>query len=74
MSVVRLVPNEIGTNFRLDADATLEAMKGKPISRLLIIADFADGSMELESNCNSGEALFLLARAHHHVVFGADDD
>lgn len=74
MSVVRLVPNEIGANFRLDADATLDAMKGKPISRLFIIADFEDGSMEIESNCNSGEALFLLERARYHVVFGADDD
>lgn len=72
MSVVRLVPNEIGTNFRLDADATLESMKGKPISRLFIIADFEDGSMEIESNCNAGEALFLIERARHHVVFGDD--
>ena len=74
MSVVRLVPNEIGAGFRLDTDACFENMKGKPISRLLIIADFADGSLELESNCNSGEALFLLARAQHHVVFGGNDD
>ena len=72
MSVVRLVPNEIGTNFRLDADATLESMKGKPISRLFIIADFEDGSMEIESNCNPGGAPFLLARAQHHVVFGGE--
>jgi len=72
MTVVRLVPNELGSSFRLDADATLESMKGKPISRLFIIADFEDGSMEIESNCNAGEALFLIERARHHVVFGDD--
>lgn len=73
MTVVRLIPQEMGANFRLDADTALESMKGKPISRLLIIADFADGSLEIESNCNSGEALFLIERARHRVVFGDDE-
>jgi hypothetical protein len=68
--VVTLVPKEMGADFRLDTDAALERMKGKTFSRLLVIGDFEDGSMEIESNCNSGEALFLIERAKHHIVFG----
>lgn len=71
--IVHLVPKELGDAFRLDSDAALESMKGKDISRLLIIADFEDGAMEIECNCNSGEALFLIERARHHIVFGGDE-
>lgn len=72
MTVVRLVPSEMGSSFRLDADATLEAMKGKPIVSLLILAELEDGGFEIGSNCNSGEALFLVERARHCIVFGDD--
>ena len=68
--IVHLVPKEMGADFRLDVDATLERMKGKGFSKLLVIADCEDGSMEIESNCNAGEALFLIERAKHHIVFG----
>jgi hypothetical protein len=70
MSVVRLVPSEMGSSFRLDADATLDAMKGKPIVSLFIVAELEDGGLEIGSNCNSGEALFLIERARHCIVFG----
>jgi hypothetical protein len=71
--VVQLVPKELGDGFHFDADQTLEAMKGKGFSRLLIIGQQEDDSLEIESNCNSGEALFLMKRAEHHIVFGADE-
>lgn len=71
--IVQLVPKEMGSAFRLDPDTILEGMKGKPISGLLVIADMEDGSLEIESNCNSGEALFLLEKAKHHIVFGDDE-
>ena len=70
MSVVRLVPNEMAASIRFDPDDTLEAMKGKPITRLVVLSECEDGSLELETNCNSGEALFLIERARHLVVFG----
>ena len=71
--VVRLVPQEISAGFRFDSDAALERMKGKTYSRLLIIGDFEDGSRAIEGNCNSGEALVLMERAKHDIVFGDDE-
>lgn len=68
--IVQLIPKEVGDNFRFDADMSLEKMKGKEIASLLIIAEMADDSFEIEGNCNSGEALFLIERAKHHIVFG----
>lgn len=71
--VLRLVPQEISADFRFDADVILENMKGKAYSRLLIIGDFEDGSRAIEGNCNAGEALFLMERAKHDLIFGDDE-
>ena len=71
--VVKLVPQEIGAGFRLDSDVILENMKGKTYSRLLIIGEMEDGSREIQGNCNSGEALFLMELAKHDMVFGDEE-
>lgn len=71
--VVQLVPQQVSADFRFDADTTLEKMKGKSISSLLIIADTEEGRLEIEGNCNAGEALVLMERARHDIVFGDDE-
>ena len=70
--IVQLVPNEVSADFRFDVDTTLEKMKGKAITSLLIIAETEDG-LEIEGNCNAGEALVLMERARHDIVFGDDE-
>lgn len=72
-TITRLVPSEIGAAHCFDSDAVLEKMKGKTYDRLVIIGDFADGSRVIESNCNSVEALFLIERAKHDIIFGEDE-
>jgi len=74
MSVVRLVPPAIKDGVHFDPDVSLESMKGRPIVRLLIIADYDDGTFDVEGNCSAGESLFLIERARYQIVFGADDD
>jgi hypothetical protein len=74
MSVVRLVPKEISDGVHFDPDVSLESMKGRPIARLLIIAEYDDGTFDVEGNCNAGESLFLVEKARHKIVFGANDD
>ena len=72
--VVRLVPNEISADFRFDPDAVLEKVKGKPINRLLVIAGLDDGSYQIEGNCNTGEALFLMEKAKKALIDDEDDE
>jgi len=71
-NVVKLAPVEFGADFRFDSDALLETMKGKTYERLVVIGQFEDGSSVIEGNCNSGEVLFLMEIAKHHLVFGDD--
>lgn len=66
--VVRLIPKEVGAEFRFDADGLLESLKGEPFESLLVIGMYADGSCRMEGNCNSGEALFLMKRAEIELV------
>jgi hypothetical protein len=68
--VVKLVPNEVSEAFRFDADVILENMKGNAFTTLLILGQCEDGSMEIQGNCNTGEALVLMERAKHELIFG----
>lgn len=68
--ILKLVPNEISADFRFDADVVLESMKGKSFTSLLVFGQCEDGSIEIQGNCNAGEALVLMERTKHELVFG----
>jgi hypothetical protein len=68
--VVKLVPKEVGAEFRFDADEMLESFKGRSFTRLLLIAEYEDGTAETQGNCNTGEAIVLIERAKHELIFG----
>lgn len=53
-------------------DELLEQFKHKQYSRLLIIADYLDGSFEVAGNCNTGEAMWLMERAKHEYLTDED--
>lgn len=71
--ILKLVPNEIGADFRFDADAVLESMKGKSFTGLLVFGLCEDGSVDIQGNCNAGEALVIMIRAARELVFGDDE-
>ncbi len=70
--VIRLVPDQIAQDFRLDADAVLEEAKGLAHVTLVILAENEDGELYMRGNANSGEALILMEKAKRMIVFGEE--
>lgn len=69
-NVIKLVPEYVGENYRLDVDECLESAKGRGIENVLIIGDLEDGELWVSSASNAGEALILIEKARQYIVFG----
>jgi hypothetical protein len=65
-------PREVGSNYRFDPEAVLEAAKGQGLVELVILGTLDDGSHWTSSTANAGETLILMERAKRLIVFGGD--
>ena len=68
--VVKLQPVEVGEGFRFDADAILEAAKGKGFITMAVLGQLEDGSFWVSGSANAGETLILMERAKRQICFG----
>jgi len=71
--VVKFEPITVSSDYRFDADETLENAKGQPFTCLAIIGQLEDGSQWVTGNANAGEILVMMERAKHRLVFGEDE-
>lgn len=69
-NVVELVPDTVGEGYRFDPDQILEEAKGRGFQNILVIGDLEDGTLWISSAANAGEALVLMEKAKHQIVFG----
>jgi hypothetical protein len=70
--VHKFEPKLVGENYRFDADQILEQAKGRGFTNVLVIGELEDGEFWISSAANAGEALVLMERAKHKIVFGDD--
>lgn len=70
--VVAFKPVLVGEGFRFDADAILEAAKGRGFDTLVIMGELEDGEIWVSSTTNAGEALVLMEKAKRQIIFGED--
>lgn len=70
--VLKFEPVVVGDGYRFDSDAILEAAKGKGFATLAILGELEDGSQWISSTANAGEAIILMERAKHDLIFGDD--
>lgn len=67
--ILKLVPNEIGDGYRIEADAVLEGAKGRSWHRLLIVGQLEDDEeMFVAGNANAGESLILMELAKLKII------
>jgi hypothetical protein len=67
--VHKFEPEIVGDTFRFDCDELLEAAKGQGFDRLVIIADYQEGSdIWISGSANAGESMILMERAKRHIV------
>lgn len=67
--VVKFHPVVVGEGYRFDPDAILDAAKGQGFTNVLILGELPDGELWVSSAANAGEALVLMRRAEHKIVF-----
>jgi hypothetical protein len=69
--VRKFEPEVVGDAFRFDCDELLEAAKNQGFDRLVIIADYLEGSdIWISGSANAGESMILMERAKRHIVEG----
>ena len=68
--VVKFHPQIVGESYRFDPDQILEEAKGRGFTNVLIIGELDDGELWVSSAANAGEALVLMEKAKHKIVFG----
>ncbi len=74
-NVIKLVPNEVGENFKFDSDVILEEAKNKAFTSVVVIGELPEpdedgATLWVSSAVNAGEALILLERAKYLIVHG----
>jgi hypothetical protein len=69
-NVVKFTPVEVGEGYRFNPDDLLDAAKGQPFDRLVIIGDLPNGELWVSGSANAGETLLLLKMAERRIVFG----
>lgn len=62
----------VGEDHRFNPDATLEAAKGQPYDRLVILGALEDGQIWVSGNANLGESLVMIEKAKRHLIFGEE--
>ena len=68
-NVIKLIPEEVGEGFRLDADELLDAAKGNDFDTLVIMGQMADGQLWISGSANLGETIVLIELAKNHLLF-----
>lgn len=68
-NVHKFEPEFVGEGYRFDPDEILEAAKGQGFANLVIVGELPDGTRWTSGNCNAGEALILMERAKHDLIF-----
>lgn len=71
-NVHKFEPRLVGEGYRFDPDQILEEAKGRGHTNILIIGQLENGDLWMSSASNAGEALVLMERAKHEIVFGQD--
>lgn len=69
-NVVKLHPVEVGDGYRFDPDQILEEAKRREFTSVVVLGELPDGELWVSSAVNAGEALVLIERAKHRIVFG----
>ena len=69
-TVHKFEPREVGSGYRFDPDKILEQAKGRGHTNILVIGELEDGSLWVSSAANAGEALVLMEKAKHQIIFG----
>ena len=69
-SVHEFIPQLVGDGYRFEPDKILEEAKGRCFTNVLIIGEFESGEFWISSAANAGEALVLMEKAKHQIVFG----
>jgi hypothetical protein len=70
--VLKFEPKLVGEGYRFDAEEILEQAKGRGFTNVLVIGELEDGEFWISSAANAGEALVLMEKAKHKIVFGDD--
>ena len=73
-NVIKLVPDQVGEGYRFESDEILESAKGKGLTSVVVIGELENGELWVSSAANAGEALILIERAKHHIVFGSAEE
>jgi len=73
-NVIKLVPERVGEGYRFESDEILEAAKGTGLASVVVIGELENGELWVSSAANAGEALILIERAKHHIVFGSAEE
>lgn len=63
-------PQLVGDGYRFEPDKILEEAKGRGFTNVLVIGELEDGDFWISSAANAGEALVLMEKAKHKIVFG----
>lgn len=67
--VIKLVPNEVGEHYRVEADEVLEHAKGRKWSRLIVIGELDDeDDLYVAGTANAGESLTLIEQAKLMII------
>lgn len=67
--IVSLVPDVVGENFVLEPNLVLEGAVKKSFTQVVVIAFDADGEIHVSSSHSSREALWLIKKGEHHLLF-----
>ena len=70
--VHKFEPIEVGEGYRFDPDDILETAKGNEFETVVVLGQMPDGTTWVSSSANAGEALVLIERAKHQIVFGGE--
>lgn len=63
---------EVGEEYHFDPDEILEAAKGQPFNRLVVLGQMEDGTIWVSGNANLGETLVAIEQAKHALLFGEE--
>lgn len=67
--IVKLVPNEVGEDYRFPADQILEGAKSQNFTNLVIVGETEGGEdIYIAGMANAGEALILMERAKLQLI------
>jgi hypothetical protein len=72
--VIGFHPELVGEGYRFDPDKILDEAKGKEFTNVLIVGELPDGELWISSAANAGEAMVLMERAKHFIVFGKEPE